>query len=79
MDTPFLEPLIPQAGTQQWRPKVTPYRSLVLLSTIVLGSGKAFATARGLSLVATNIEWITSVIIFSVLGSIFKLRFKFVL
>lgn len=62
--------------TQKWRPKLTPYRSFVLFVTIGLGSSKAFATAQGLSLVATNIEWITGVLIFSVLSSTFKLLFE---
>ena len=63
------------ASSQKWRPELTPYRSFVLFLTIGLGSSKAFATAQGLSLVATNIEWITGVLIFSVLSSTFKLLF----
>jgi hypothetical protein len=50
---------------QNWFPKLTPYRLLIISTTIGLGTAKAYATAKGLSYVATSIEWIASVVVFS--------------
>jgi len=49
----------------RWQPKLTPYRFLVLLSTIGLGSAKAYAVSQNLNLVATSIEWVSGVLVFS--------------
>ena len=52
----------------RWHPKLTPHRMLVLFTTIGFGTAKAYATSRGLSLAATTVEWISAVVIFSVLS-----------
>ena len=39
-----------------WRPKLTPYRLLTFLTTVVLGSVKAYAVSQNLLFVATSIE-----------------------
>ena len=51
-----------------WHPKVTPYRLLVLFTAIGLGTTKAYTVSRNLVLVATSVEWVTGVIIFSMLS-----------
>ena len=61
-----------ESGTQprieQWHPKLTPYRFLVISTTIGLGIAKAFAVGQNLTIVATYIEWITGVAVFSMLS-----------
>ena len=51
-----------------WHPKVTPYRFLVLFTTIGLGTAKAYTVSRNLVLVSTPLEWVTGVIVFSLLS-----------
>jgi len=60
--------LEPQTHTE-WHPKLTPYRFLVLSTTIGLGSAKAYAVSRNIFWIATFVEWITGVVVFSVLSS----------
>jgi len=57
--------------TDQWHPKLTPYRLLVLLTTVTVGLGtaKAYSVSRQSVSVATSIEWISGVVIFSMLSS----------
>jgi len=52
----------------RWLPKPTPYRLLVISTTVGLGTAKAYSTAKGFSFFATSIEWITGVVVFSVLS-----------
>ena len=60
--------IVESAQTRHWHPKVTPYRFLVLFTTVGLGAAKAFAVSRNLVLVSTSLEWVTSVIVFSLLS-----------
>jgi hypothetical protein len=53
---------------EKWHPKLTPYRFIVLSTTIGLGIAKAFAVGQNLTFVATYIEWITGVVVFSMLS-----------
>ena len=60
--------IVESAQTRHWHPKVTPYRLLVIFTTIGLGTAKAYAVSRNLVFVATSIEWVTGVIVFSLLS-----------
>ena len=60
--------IVESAQTRHWHPKVTPYRLLVIFTTIGLGTAKAYTVSRNLVFVATSIEWVTSVIVFSLLS-----------
>ena len=62
--TDDLESATPSQAAR-WHPKLTPYRLLTLLTTIVLGGAEAYAVSQNLLFVATSIEWVTSVVIFS--------------
>ena len=53
-----------QTTTSSWHPKITPYRLLVLTTTIGLGSAKAIATFRNKSYVSTTIEWVAEIVVF---------------
>lgn len=59
---------LPTTSMETWHPKLTPYRLLVLFTTIGLGTAKAYATSRGVSLAATTIEWIAAVVVFIMLS-----------
>ena len=61
---PFMDGVVLHE-TARWRPKLTPYRFLTLLTTVGLGGAKAYAVSKNLPFVATSIEWVASVIIFS--------------
>ena len=54
--------------TQTWHPRLTPYRFVVLLTTVGLGGVKAYAVSRKVVLVAVSVEWIASVVVFSMLS-----------
>jgi len=55
-------------NTPRWHPGITPYRLLVISTTISLGSAKAVATFYGKSYVSTTIEWIAGVAVFTLLS-----------
>ncbi|KAH9481040.1 hypothetical protein JR316_0005559 [Psilocybe cubensis] len=52
---------------QRWHPKMTPYRLVVLLTTIGLGTAKAIMAHCGNSIVSTTLEWISGVLLFLIL------------
>ena len=62
LSRPFMDVV---QNSSRWHPKLTPYRFLTLLTTICLGSAKAYAVSQNLFIVATSIEWVASVVIFS--------------
>ncbi|KAF9536826.1 hypothetical protein CPC08DRAFT_676976, partial [Agrocybe pediades] len=49
-----------------WHPRLTPYRLLILTTTLSLGTAKAIATQKGSSMVPTTLEWISGVVLFIV-------------
>ena len=56
------------AQSQRWHPKLTPYRFLVVATTIGLGAAKASVSDEGQTWVATTLEWVTAVVIFCMLS-----------
>ncbi|KAF9055701.1 hypothetical protein BJ165DRAFT_437670 [Panaeolus papilionaceus] len=56
----------PRSLTTVWHPKATPYRLLVLVVGIVLGTLKTVFGFKGMVLVSTTLEWALGTIIFIV-------------
>ncbi|KDR70538.1 hypothetical protein GALMADRAFT_877822 [Galerina marginata CBS 339.88] len=50
--------------TPSWHPKITPYRLIVLSTTVILGSAKALLTERGSIIVPITLEWLTGTVLF---------------
>ena len=57
-------PLLPAPA---WHPKLTVSRFFVIASTLGLGTAKALMSSRGETAIAVTIEWIMSIILFTVL------------
>ena len=51
------------AQTQGWHPKITPYRLVVISTTLCLGTAKAVLTQQGRSIAPITIEWIMGVVL----------------
>ena len=64
-NTPAVE--VSNSGSR-WHPNITPYRLLVVSTTIALGSAKAVETFYGKSYVSTTIEWVAGVAVFTLLS-----------
>ncbi|KAF8972518.1 hypothetical protein BDZ97DRAFT_1781409 [Flammula alnicola] len=50
----------------QWHPRLTPYRLMILLTTICIGTAKAVATQRGSMDVPITLDWVSGVVVFLV-------------
>ncbi|KAF5327260.1 hypothetical protein D9619_003933 [Psilocybe cf. subviscida] len=59
----------PSPILQRWHPKLTPYRLLVLGTTISVGTAKAVAAHGGDQSASTTLEWVSGVVIFLILHS----------
>ncbi|KAF5327258.1 hypothetical protein D9619_003935 [Psilocybe cf. subviscida] len=57
----------PSSSLRRWHPKVTPYRLLVLGTTMGVGTTKAMAAQRGDEGASTTLEWVSGVVIFLIL------------
>ncbi|KDR67031.1 hypothetical protein GALMADRAFT_283687 [Galerina marginata CBS 339.88] len=54
----------------RWHPKITPYRLVILTTTIGLGTAKSVVTQRGSPLLPVTLEWFTATVLFLLLFSV---------
>ncbi|KDR71381.1 hypothetical protein GALMADRAFT_159537 [Galerina marginata CBS 339.88] len=53
-----------------WHPKITPYRAIVLTSTVGFGTAKGVLAQRGSTIASITVEWLLGTVIFLLMFSV---------